>query len=177
MSNVSQPGVRSVDVETLKTLLAEGHLLADLSERVLARLAGMSQVRGLKKGEVLFREGERTDDIYIVQSGRIEICIWVPGRGCLTLLTLEPGELVGWSPLFDQPMTATAAVREDSQVIAIHARQLQQACQQDHELGYAVMGRLAEAISRRLVATRLQLLDLFADVPPSPLVTSPPRPS
>ncbi len=39
-------------------------------------------------------------------------------------------------------------------------------CQRDHEVGYHVMRQTVCAMQRRLVATRLQLLDLFAETTP-----------
>jgi hypothetical protein len=36
-------------------------------------------------------------------------------------------------------------------------------CETDHDLGYVVMRRLANVIAGRLLVTRLQLLDMFAN--------------
>jgi hypothetical protein len=35
--------------------------------------------------------------------------------------------------------------------------------EEDHDLGYVVMRRLANVIASRLLVTRLQLLDMFAN--------------
>jgi hypothetical protein len=40
---------------------------------------------------------------------------------------------------------------------------LRQFCEEDHELGYIVMRRMANVVASRLLMTRLQLLDMFAD--------------
>ena len=42
-----------------------------------------------------------------------------------------------------------------------------QLCAANHEFGFHLMQRLASSLSKRLVATRLQLLDLFAETPPT----------
>jgi hypothetical protein len=60
-------------------------------------------------------------------------------------------------------MTTSAVAQEDTQVIAICAADLLALCESDPVFGYQLMQRVALALANRLVATRLQLLDLFAD--------------
>jgi hypothetical protein len=36
-------------------------------------------------------------------------------------------------------------------------------CEEDHDFGYYVMRRLANLVAGRLLTTRLQLLDMFAN--------------
>jgi len=73
--------------------------------------------------------------------------------------------MLGWSALFaDGQMTATATVLEATCTIAFPGRMLRELCDHNHELGYRIMRQAALALSQRLLATRLQLLDLF--VPP-----------
>ena len=59
-------------------------------------------------------------------------------------------------------MTATALVLENSVLIELPGAELLQLCEIDHDFGYALMRRLATTLSKRLVATRLQMLDLFS---------------
>jgi hypothetical protein len=47
--------------------------------------------------------------------------------------------------------------------VAIDANDLRRACDEDHSLGYYVMRRLANVVAGRLLTTRLQLLDMFAN--------------
>jgi CRP-like cAMP-binding protein len=59
-------------------------------------------------------------------------------------------------------MTATAIAVEDTEAIAISAERLLEICQLNAQVGYELMRRMALALSKRLLATRLQLLDLFS---------------
>ena len=43
------------------------------------------------------------------------------------------------------------------------ASKLKELCDQDHDLGYMVMRRLANIVASRLLISRLQLLDIFAE--------------
>ena len=40
---------------------------------------------------------------------------------------------------------------------------LREKCESDHELGWEIMRRLANVVAARLLVTRLQLLDMFAN--------------
>jgi CRP/FNR family cyclic AMP-dependent transcriptional regulator len=61
--------------------------------------------------------------------------------------------------------TAGAAAVLDSFIVGFDAEKLRQLCEADHNLGYLVMRRLANIVASRLMVTRLQLLDMFAQPP------------
>lgn len=129
----------------------------------LEKLASMATERSYSEGEILFREGDLCQVVYLVREGQVAIQIHVPGRGRLNILTVGPGQLVGWSALFARRlMTATVCATTATRLIAINADQLRVACEEDHHLGHALIWRVAEIIAERLKATRLQLLDMFA---------------
>ncbi len=135
----------------------------DLEPRHLEKLASMATEVSFAEGETIFREGDMGDVVYLIQEGRVAVEIHVPGRGRVTVLTVGPGQLLGWSSIFP-PRRKTASGRAVTPVraIAINATQLREACQADHDLGYAILWRVAEVIADRLKATRMQLLDVFA---------------
>lgn len=116
----------------------------------------------------MFQEGTPHDDIHLIVAGHVRLEMFVPGRGRLPLLTLGPGDLVGWSPLFPgSTMTATAVALEPVRTLSLDGRGVADLCQSDHEVGYHVMRQIVRVLSNRLLATRLQLLDLFTDHQPS----------
>lgn len=140
---------------------------AGLPLPVLAALAAVAELRHYDQGAVLFKEGILHDELYLVADGRVGLEMHVPGRGAVRILTLGSGELLGWSPVLgDGRMTATAAALDPAHVVVLPARAIRDLCQADHEAGFQIMRYLASAVSRRLVATRLQLLDLYADASP-----------
>lgn len=148
----------------LAFLLQDLRFSAGMPPEVLRQFAAQSTVRHVTGGAILFREGEITRDLYLVQDGLLALEMKVPGRGNVRLLTVGPGEMVGWSSLLDEgTMTTSAVAIEESELIVASAERLRQLCEQNHEFGYHLMRRMAAALSKRLVATRLQLLDLFAD--------------
>jgi len=151
----------------LRERLKELSFSAQLPDKVVDHLAEISLAIDYPAGSVLFREGSVNDTLYLVCWGTVALEMNVPARGAARLLTLGPGDLVAWSSLLNHgEMTATAIVTEDAQLIAISAPKLRRLCEADHELGFQFMRRLSQALAKRLVATRLQLLDLFSHEPP-----------
>jgi len=134
----------------------------DLPPGVVQQLAAAARWKHCSSGAILFREGDLNRSFYIVQSGSIALDMCPPARGCKRLLTLGPGELVAWSALLAEgKMTATATSVEDTELLEFSGADVQRLCESDPVFGYHLMQRLSRALSKRLVATRLQLLDLF----------------
>lgn len=151
----------------LEQCLMELRFTAGLSRDSQLKLAGISRLQDFSQGSVIFSEGSNPKDIYVIRSGRVELCMSIPARGCLPILTLESGDLVGWSSILKQgEMTATVLAVEDTQMVAIDAMLLRTLCKEDHDIGYQIMQRIATTLSQRLVATRLQVLDLLDNVTP-----------
>lgn len=149
---------------SLRPCLDELRFTADLPAAMLDRLAEIASLQRFAAGAVLFREGAHHESLYLLCSGRVAIEMRVPGRGNVRIMSLGPGDVVGWSALLGGgPMTASAVALEPCEVLAIPGAELAALCASDHELGHALMRQMATALSRRLVATRLQLLDLFEE--------------
>ncbi len=128
------------------------------------KIAAITNLQKVKAGHVFFREGDKEDYCYIVMEGRVGLDMFVPERGKVRFYTAEQYEIFGWSSVTPtiRQRTAGATAVIDSRVVRIDAAKLRELCDQDHDLGYAVMRRLANVVAARLLVTRLQLLDMFA---------------
>jgi CRP/FNR family cyclic AMP-dependent transcriptional regulator len=136
--------------------------LNDLDQATLLQLKQLGTMREFKEGTVLFTEGEHHPQMYFVCSGAIQLDMATPGSRRQTILSAGPGDLLAWSSLIgDCVMTATAIATRPSLAMAFKSTELKQALEHDSRMGYQVMQLVARALSRRLVATRLQLLDLY----------------
>jgi CRP/FNR family cyclic AMP-dependent transcriptional regulator len=130
----------------------------------------LAQVRTYSPGSDVFTEGSLHSDFHLVMQGHIRLDMTIPKRGRVPLLTVGPGDTLAWSALLsDGTMTTSAIALESVQTAAFAGKELQQLCERQPEVGYYVMKQLAGSLSRRLLATRLQLLDLFAGHEPSQL--------
>lgn len=156
----------TMDTDQLRFILEELHFSSVFPSAVLDQLAVESTTQQLPAGSVVFREGAANDNLFLIRSGHLALDMNVPGRGAVRILTVGPGEMVGWSALLDHgKMTTSAVAVEDSEVVLAPADKLRELCETDRDFGFHLMWQMADALSQRLVATRLQLLDLFADAP------------
>ena len=136
--------------------------LAGVPDWVCRRLTDGGQLRDAVRGAVIFREGDLHDQFYILTAGHVALEMCLPGRGCTRLLTVGAGEMLAWSSVVgDARMTATAVAIDDVLMWSISGRELVAMCEADHEFGFHMMRWLSISLSKRLFATRLQLLDMF----------------
>jgi CRP/FNR family transcriptional regulator, cyclic AMP receptor protein len=136
--------------------------LTELSDESIDALARIGSLHDDPAGSVLFSEGQHHDKIYFLISGSVTLDMMTAKCGRQIILTVGRGELLAWSPLIDdQLMTATAMATEPTQSVAFVAKELLSLLEAQPLLGFRVMWIVARALSRRLLATRLQLLDLY----------------
>lgn len=127
-----------------------------------ARLEPHLRVAQFEAGEEILREGEPTRSLGIVRSGRVALRLRVPERGPTTILTVEPGDVIGWSAVVPpHRSTSTVVALLPTDLLLIDGAALRAELAADPELAAPVYLNLLEALARRLTGTRLQLLDLF----------------
>lgn len=134
-----------------------------LSAHARDRLATIAEVHSVEPGVVLIREGADVDRMGILIDGLLTLRVAVAGRGRATLMTIEPGDVFGWSAVVPPyRSTSTVVALQSSEVIVFDAERLRALLREDDALAATVYPRLLGCVSRRLVATRTQLLDLYA---------------
>ena len=65
--------------------------------------------KALANGEYLFKEGDQSDVMYVVQAGKIKI-IKSSEQGDITIATISAGEVFGEMSLFDKMARSASAV-------------------------------------------------------------------
>jgi len=140
-----------------------GSFLADLSPRVQEKLLSMGEPFQYSEGETIFHEGDPSLYLYIVKTGQVAIEVHVPSKGRRSIMTAGPGDLFSWSALVEPRLeTASARATQPTEALGVKGGALMDLCREDAEFGFELYRALAEVIGSRLIATRLQLLDVFA---------------
>ncbi len=136
---------------------------AELSPETQERLARLGDIQDFEADEVILREGDETKEMGILIRGRLALRTFVPERGPVTIMSVEPGDIFGWSAVLADPQAqSTVVATESSQALVIEGVKLRAALKEDHALAASLYPRVLKAVARRLRSTRLQLLDLFA---------------
>ena len=136
---------------------------AELSPETQERLAKLGVIEDFEADQVILQEGDPAKEMGILISGRLALRTLVPERGPVTILSVEPGDIFGWSAvLADTEAQSTVVATEPSRALVIEGTGLRAALKEDHALAASLYPRVLKAVARRLRQTRLQLLDLFA---------------
>lgn len=149
-------------MQTIDELITESPVFAGLEPERVALIAGCAGNVGFEANEELFREGDPADTFYIVRRGTIALETFVPARGALTIETLGPGEVVGWSwliPPYEWHFDARAV--GPVRAIGFDGTCLRDKCAADPALGFELLTRFAAVLLERLQATRVRLLDVY----------------
>jgi CRP-like cAMP-binding protein len=144
-------------------MLGSAWLTRDLKPEVIRSLAAIGRVVNVGASELVLEEGDPTDSMAIVIEGRIALRLRVPERGNVTILTVEPGDVVGWSALVPPyRATSTAVALDRGLLVSFEGEELRRLLAADRSLALEVYPLVLRAVARRLEATRLQLLDMFS---------------
>ena len=150
------------DQASLVAVLNSTWFASGLEPGVQTRLAELSRTFTAEPGQELFREGDESEVFGVVIKGRVALRTHVPERGDFTILTVEPGDVYGWSAIVPPyRATSTAVAIEALEAITFEGSILRAALREDAALAQALYPRILVAVERRLNATRFQVLDLF----------------
>jgi CRP/FNR family cyclic AMP-dependent transcriptional regulator len=146
----------------LDDLLGQVDLFRSLGPEAREAVAAAAETRQLRRGHVLFEEGDPAEELFVVESGRIAIANRsVDGRESVFAL-MESGDVFGEMPLFDgEGRSADARALEASVVHAVPYGPLRGELQSDPTLLWSVV----EMLARRLRSMDAALADsVFLDV-------------
>ena len=124
-------------------------LFAGMKRGPLALLASCARTVQFKKGEVIFREGDVADRLYLIETGKVSL---EASSGML-----DPR--LGWSWMFPpQTRTYTAQTVEPITAIFFYGKVLRECCENDHSLGYELLKRMSFMMYQRLQAVQNRML-------------------
>ena len=113
-----------------------------------------------KPDESIFQEGAPANRFYVILEGKVVLESEVKERGMVPIQTLGPGDNLGWTWLFPPHYLHFSARSLDPvKALFFYGTRLQQQCEEDHDLGYELMKRIAEVLIQNLHATQQRLME------------------
>lgn len=144
-------------------IIASVPLFASMNEEERESLRTLMQEQTLRRGQVLFKEDEDGDRLFIIVEGKIKVGHTSDDGRENILAVLGPGELLGELTLFDPgPRSSTATAVSITRVLSLHHNDFTSfVCKNP-----ALSKHLLKALAVRLRRTNESLADLvFSDVP------------
>ena len=145
-------------MHTTYDLLRQQPFLAGMTDWQLERLARHARRAVLPTGTTICRTGDRADRLWLVVTGEIALHETTADGAAVTVETLGPGTVVGWSsmvPPYRSRLDATAQAYTLS--VEFDGAALREMCERDPMLGYVVMRALLVVLADRIDTTRGKL--------------------
>lgn len=142
-------------------VLSQFGLFQGLPESLLSKIAALSNEVSAKKGDFVFREGERANKLHFLLSGSIALRVKLTSRPDSVTVSFisSPFQSFGWSGVVPPyHYTSSAECDEDSHLLIIPSDPFMKLLEQNPESGFKVMQRITVIIADRLRNSRQALL-------------------
>ena len=141
-------------------VLREHAFTRGLTEVQIECLARISKPVTFEENDVIFLDGARSRDFYLLQTGSVVVELRTP-QYVMTVQALEPGSVFGWSSLLDDQDTLfQVRAREASTALRIDGATLKAACLSNTDLGAAFLHRILGVVAGRVKATEMRFAEM-----------------
>lgn len=142
-------------------ILSQFNLFKGLPEPLLNQIAEMGTETSVKKGGIIFREGEKADKLHFLLEGSVALRVKLTSRPDSVTVSFvsSPYQSFGWSGIVSPfHYTSSAECDEDSNLLILPAEPFMKLLEEHPDAGFLVMKRIAEIIADRLRNSRQALL-------------------
>lgn len=135
-------------------------LLANFNANELNLLSSFGDSRSYEPGDLVIRQGDDNDNLYLVLKGKLDVFQVVEGDEQL-VTQLEPGDSLGEVSVFDPgPASATVRAANDAEVWLISRDSLDRLHSANPKVAYRLLSRITTCLSKRMRDMNDKLVDL-----------------
>ena len=146
--------------QSITEYLSAHEFFSEFSDDILKFLCECSSTREIKKGQILFLQGEHADKFYVVRSGRISIQMPAIMGPALEIQAVDEDQVLGWSWLISPyQWNFQTKAEEDSELLQFDGAAILARCEQEPKFGYELLKKFAGLMSVRLNAARQKMMD------------------
>jgi len=167
---------------TAPNLLSGFKFFSGIQPETLERLAQITHTLNFNTGDVIFRFGEPAEHLYGVLEGAVNLSVVFKDKVLRTEIEYEEaiqasvveeektiivdavqsGQVFGWASIVGPgKRTVSAHCPEDTRVIVLPAGELKAMFEKDHTLGYVIMKKMSDIISKRLQKRTEKLIETW----------------
>jgi CRP/FNR family cyclic AMP-dependent transcriptional regulator len=141
--------------------LADHPFFQGLDPGLAKAVAPLAKERHLETGEMIIHEGDPARWFYLIFHGKVALEVVTAEKPRLTIQTVGPGEVLGWSWLVPPYLGhLDARVLKPTEVLALEGPALREMLAERPDFGYQFLLRLLPIVAQRLEMTQIQLLDI-----------------
>ena len=143
-------------INTCTTVLNE-----NINELECEILSSAFQLRKLAVDEILLREGEQDDTLYIVIEGDVIVTRDAGGDEHVTLQHLKPGDIAGAMGFIDgSSHSATLSATKPSHVLELHRDALEGMIDAHPQLVYKIMKMIVRSVHKTMLQMNRQFVEM-----------------
>lgn len=137
--------------EALSALLAKSQLFGRLGAETRAAVARVARRRSVSAGELVFREGDVSDGVFLVERGMLEATRCSEQGADVPLRVLEPGDVGGLTSLGPDGggRSATLRARRDSLLVMVRRQDFLELLARYQELNRALIAHLSAKVQAK----------------------------
>jgi CRP-like cAMP-binding protein len=140
-----------------KDVLINSPLFKGMSVYQIKKTILLSQLHELKSQETVIKQGEKTSNMFLVISGKIEI-VREDGSKEIKIQIINPGEVFGEVAFTGKiERTATARALEPSEVISLDSNSIEKSLRFYPNIGKKLFENICTILSLRLAQTNKHL--------------------
>jgi CRP-like cAMP-binding protein len=140
--------------ERLLRFIHEIPIFASLAPQDAARVLARAHQRSLDEGERLCCQGDASDELYILLSGRLSVRI----KHSATIATIHPVSSIGELGVFTgQPRSATVEAMIPSTVLVLAKNDLDAIVSENPVLGVGIMRNVIALLAGRIAEDNIKL--------------------
>ena len=147
----------------IENLLRRWEIFAHFTDEQLAQLAQCSTRNRFPAGAMIVKEGEETQDAYLIESGGVRIQRKTP-YGHFSLAALEAGTLFGETSFVDRvPRSGDAVTTMETELIGLNPMALSTLMERDPRFKLALYWAFWKSLSAKLRQTNANLTQFFSE--------------
>ena len=132
---------------------------------LLEKIGKVATVRSFSKNAIIVNEGDETDSLYVVLSGRVKVFLLDDQGREVQLNHLGPGEYFGEITLDGGPRSASVMALEDTRCAVVRRGELLTMVEQQPEFALHIVRKLAHRVRDLTENVRsLALMDVYGRV-------------
>lgn len=145
-------------------VLKEHPFFEGIPDEHLKFLVSVARPLHIEPNRFLFRQGSAADCFLVLHNGDMAIELHVGGKGARIIQTVSPGEVIGWSWLYEpHRWMYDGRALNTIDCLCLDGEAVRTRMAEDHEFAYEILRRFGEVIVEALNRTRLQLLDVYGN--------------
>ena len=142
------------------------YLLEELADNLQEKICPMSEIRQYKEREVIYEEGDRAENFYMLKRGKILLEVEVAKQIIISLGSIKSGYSFGWSALIPgSTHTSYAVCSEPCEVLIIPGDKFLALLKEDNSSGYRFMNEVMKILKNRLDRRTGQFLKVMTKHP------------